>query len=114
MTNTPLNPDALETAYAKYAELSVEEWRTRPHSAWRERVIEDVNIAVSAYLEVAQPVVSSVEELDKLPFETVIRDSEDFVFENSAQLGEDPEWWSPTDLLSSTEVTLPARILYLP
>ena len=55
----PLNPDALEAAYAAYAELTVEEWRTRPHSAWRERLMEDVNISVSAYLAVALPEVQA-------------------------------------------------------
>lgn len=70
--------------------------------------------SVDNYLAVAQPEVTTQEELDKLPHETVIRDNRDFVFERIAQHGNDPEWWSTTDFLNETKVTLPARVLFRP
>lgn len=51
---TPLNPDGIEKAYEEYG------WSGR------------LEIAIRAYLAVAQPEVNSVEELDKLPVGSVI------------------------------------------
>ena len=75
---TPLNPDALE-AGAK-ALLAVQQPEVSADYAWnvqfedgRDELRNEARAAVSAYLGVAQLVVNSVEELDALPQETVIR-----------------------------------------
>lgn len=70
--------------------------------------------ANEALKRLTQPLVTSLEELDSLPHETVIRDSQDFVFERIVHYSEDPEWWGTTDFLNETKVTLPVRVLYLP
>lgn len=108
----PLNPNAL-------AQLIM--WKELPFGGNPDNYIRlDANAShkvielLKPHLAVAQPVVNSVEELDALPHETVIRDSKDFVFERIVQHGKDPEWWSTTDFLNETEVTLPARVLYRP
>ncbi|QRQ79146.1 hypothetical protein [Glutamicibacter protophormiae] len=77
------------------------------HRAW-------VDARIAERVAVAQPEVNSVEELDQLPHETVIRDSKDLVFERIALPGQEPEWWSTTEFLNETEVSLPARVLYRP
>lgn len=117
MPDTPLNPDALENA----ADVIWMNTRNESGVCDADRRTDDyatieaiTSVAIKEYLAVAQPEVNSVEELDQLPHETVIRDSEDFVFERIVQHGKDPEWWSTTDFLNETKVTLPARVLYRP
>lgn len=115
MPDTPLNPDALENAYAKYAELTVEEWRTRPHSAWRERVMEDVNLAVSAYLAVAQPEVNSVEEAERLPHMSVILVSEGCAWQRNGHQNGWATWSALGDEFFTSAIdAFPARVLYRP
>lgn len=140
MNNTPLNPDdearlkkALEQSangqvvsrgrfaqYAKYAQTPLNQKAFEyaedhcatygEYSTFREQL----RMGIKAYLAVAQPVVTTQEELDALPHETVIRDSQDFVFEKIGLHGKDPEWWCTTDFLNETKVTLPVRVLYRP
>lgn len=79
MPDAKLNPDALEaaakelfledenTAYVKYPE-----WDS-PENVGKPVYIENARAAVSAYLAAALPEVTSVEELEALPQESVIR-----------------------------------------
>ena len=77
--------------------------------------LKDAVMAYAKHLTVAQPVVNTVEELDALPHETVIRDNKDFVFEKIVHHDKSSEWWSTTDFLcDDLNVSLPARVLYLP
>lgn len=78
MNQTPLNPDALEAAARAMVGCAfskapnIEELKDARWELW-ELWERDARATVSAYLAVAQPVVNSVEELDVLPQETVIR-----------------------------------------
>lgn len=81
---------------------------------YREYALSKAESAIRAYLAIAQPVLTTQEELDELSHETVIRDREDFVFERIVHHSKDPEWWGTTDFLNETKVTLPVRVLYLP
>lgn len=115
MPNTPLNPDALVVAYAVYAGMTAEQWRTRPPTGWREGIMEDVNLAVSAYLAAAQPEVNSVEELDALPPHTVIEEHEQG---HGVLIKRGPRSWEClthyVSGLPSGDIDLPARVLYRP
>ena len=75
--------------------------------------IEMAESAVTAYLDVAQPVVTTVEELEGLEVGTIILDR----FEDEAYtriVG--PRWvsWNEQDGLRHTEVALPARVTWRP
>ena len=98
MTNTPLNPDALDKAYTAF------EWTG------------NFNRAIRSYLAVAQPVVNSVEELDQLPIGSLIMMSgvvapflhTDDGWESTRTPGK-PVW----DYTANPSY-LPARVLYRP
>lgn len=112
MNQTPLSPDDL-------AQLIM--WKELPFGGNPDNYIKlDSNSAhkvielLKPHLAVAQPLVKSEEELDSMPHETVIRDSKDLVFERIVLPGGEPEWWGTTEFLDEIEVTLPARVLYLP
>ncbi|HJX77309.1 hypothetical protein [Glutamicibacter sp.] len=111
MPNTPLNPDALETAAKAtmgtvYGNLPTEEMHVAVARA-----------AVSAYLAVAQPVVNSVEELDKLPAGSVILDGDPCVLqmvEKSSIVGSEWAIANAEHIYTTGKITLPARVLYRP
>lgn len=71
MIDTPLNQDAVEaTAKALYTQKGKSVWFAdwdRLHPRVRAEYCSMVENIVSDYLAVAQPVVTSVEELDALP-----------------------------------------------
>lgn len=122
MPNTPLNPDAIHAVMVKLlpAYVGIGPNAGRFSEAVTRNAREHIENVVSAYLEVAQPVLTTQEELDSMPHETVIRDSQDFVFEGIVQRGMDLEWWCTTDFLNElnelneTKVILPARVLFIP
>lgn len=111
MPNTPLNPDALEVA---------ERWMQEKSATfglhWK-----NAKPIIEAYLAVAQPVVTSVEELDALPIGSVIL-SERYI---ARQEGEEYPGvfqklytgdWHRGGRSSDThpDYFLPARVLYRP
>ncbi|MGP9528615.1 hypothetical protein [Glutamicibacter sp. AOP5-A2-18] len=71
--STPLNPEALNEQALFWAghavSLALEEMRTDDSLSKPKRIARR---AITAYLAVAQPVVSSVEELDKLQVGSLI------------------------------------------
>jgi len=79
---TPLNPDALEVAakalYDHFKNQAANDGDSWPELEERDEVghgiaRDDAEVAVSAYLDVAQLVVNSVEERDQLPVGTIAR-----------------------------------------
>lgn len=114
MNQHPPNPDALEAACLAAIQNESPE-ATFADEEDRLDWLGWMRPVVSAYLAVAQPEVTSVEELEALPHETVIRDNKDFVFEKIVHHDKSSEWWSTTDFLcEDLNVSLPARVLYLP
>lgn len=101
---TPLNPDALKAGL------------DAGHCAY---VIggdqDDVSrAAISGYLlSVAQPLVTSLEELDAMPDGSVVKDS---VGEVYVMTPYDEFWrvWGNYKRFSSCEIVLPARVLWSP
>lgn len=70
-----------------------------------------------AVLAVAQPVVSTVEELNALPVDTVILDGDPCVLqmvEKSAIVGSEWAIANEEHLYTTGKITLPARVLYRP
>ncbi|MGP5689754.1 hypothetical protein [Glutamicibacter ardleyensis] len=81
MPNTPLNPDALETAARATYEMRNPEswahsWEELDPEEREEEWVKPARTVATAYLAVAQPVVNSVEELDALPVGSVFMDSD--------------------------------------
>lgn len=131
MTNTPLNPDALEVALARFAEAVREvevkfaDDGTRPGDYWTgyraaKNEIADllaepklIKKATRVALAPAQPEVSSVEELDQLPDGSIVKDLEDEVYIITPY---DEFWrvWGNDKRFSSGAIVLPARVLYRP
>ena len=103
MNNTQLNPDARRAAFEAVQAID------GPASIGS---MEIVDAAVSAYLAVAKPEVNSVEELDKLPVGTVLRDRIGWIWEIQ-DVGEFITTGSEYDSYSQ-EVNRPARVLYRP
>lgn len=115
MTNTPINPDALENA----ADIIWMRGNTEDGicDSDRERgsyknAMSAANEAVSAYLAVAQPVVNSAEELNALPVGTHLADSdgEYLTVVSGAIACSDGQEYDAFSLQRS----LPATVLYLP
>lgn len=111
MTNTPLNPDAIEHAIKEvYGDGPRMDWPSdmtgyQTHRDYARTIVEQI---ASAYLAVAQPVVNSVEELDKLPLMTILCDFHGYRAE---------KWTHGFKLVGSVgvySITLPARVLYRP
>lgn len=104
MPDTPLNPDARRAAFEAVQAID------GPASIG---TMEVVDVAVSAYLAVAEPEVNSVEELKALPIGSVILDGggDAGIIEPGAIL------FTETNPLSPEYVAkhyLPARVLYRP
>lgn len=106
---TPLNPDALRDAILFVSDFCQIDTDNAEPIAQR---------AVTAYLEaVAQPVVNSVEELDKLPVGTVIQSGE---YPERRKFGlyrkfSKESWLFSEDYdFRGLSITLPARVLYRP
>lgn len=138
MTNTPLNPDdedrlkkALEQSangqvvsrgsFAQYVQtqLNPEAVRAGSHAGHYAYStggdVEDVvQASIYAYAQaVAQPLVTSLEELDAMPDGSVVKDS---VGEVYIMTPYDEFWrvWGNYKRFSSCEIVLPARVLHLP
>lgn len=108
MPNQPLNPDALEAA--RFA-------LTRSERAFGRdgKPADPLHVAtaiVSAYLAVAQPEVSAVEELDALPCASVVLHGVTAYQKYGAR--EPFDWSADGRWYDSTQVELPARVLYRP
>lgn len=105
--NTPLNPDARRAAFEAVQDID------GPASIGS---MEIVDVAVSAYLAVAQPVVSSVEELDALPVGSVVRGGEDDLIGEKIRFSPYLPHWCTTGEEEEADKRdlLPARVLYLP
>lgn len=120
MPDTQLNPDALEAAAR--ALLAMQQPEVSADYAWnvqfddgREELRKEAAAAVSAYLAVALPEVTSVEELDALPIGAVI------VINGTMLQAEDRDdygtMWSRVrdiDAYPSDALALPARVLHIP
>ncbi|WJZ27849.1 hypothetical protein MOMMJLID_CDS0041 [Arthrobacter phage 1191A] len=117
--NTPLNTDAVtavaralnEAGWTCY-EGGMEPGKYDGCEDCQEVCNELARKALAAYLAVAQPVVNSVEELDKLPVGTVLRDRIGWIWEIQ-DVGEFITTGSEYDSYSQ-EVNRPARVLYRP
>lgn len=115
MPDTPLNPDALEVgAQSMECQCSKHVIDCGEYYADCPRHVHYPK-AVSAYLAVAQPVVSSVEELDKLPVGTVVYASNHIGPAERFDIGwmgcgNTAAWTSPVLARDG----LPARVLYRP
>jgi len=125
MTNqTPLNPDALEVAakalYDHFKNQAANDGDSWPELEERDEVghgiaRDDAEVAVSAYLAVAQPVVNSVEELDALPMHSYVQGNDGFKHAKDWAGG----WHLIVNRPSSAphlsgSIDLPARVLYRP
>lgn len=58
--------------------------------------------------------VTTVEQLDALPVETVLRDASGQIFEKSPDGEGDTPWWYDGDPHYITDITLPARVIHNP
>ena len=111
MTNTPLNPDGVTAAQDAL-------WNSGIGAQLR-LMNEDCKImseiVLRVYLAAAQPEVNSVEELEALPLESVVRDKYGYVY---LLEDEDDEFkWSRNGLdahFPSWGIVLPAHVLYRP
>lgn len=113
MTNTPLNPDALEAGKSS----AKDELWGRLHGGYisDEEVERAAESAVSAYLSVAQPEVNSVEELDNLPMHSYVQGNDGFKHAKDWAGGWHLIVNRPSDTPHlSGSIELPARVLYLP
>lgn len=122
MSNQPqLDPDALEaaakelfleeknTAYVKYPE-----WDS-PENVGKPGYIENARAAVSAYLAAALPEVTSVEEREEMPVETVLLDADGAVFQYLTVLNGPNGWYMMgSDQPEDCMMAFPARVLYRP
>lgn len=107
MNQTPLNPDALEAAADAVIDASFGQ-------ELPEAPIDLARAAVSAYLAVAQPEVSSVEELEALPVDSVVLDRFDYPHHKCAQSTPDFKNLRTGHHISRLEFYFPARVLYRP
>ena len=74
--------------------------------------IDVAESAVTAYLEVAQPVVETVEELVELPGRSAVVDADGMVAQMDAH---DPHHWDGLERCwDATQITLPARVIWRP
>lgn len=121
----PLNPDAIEHAIKEvYGDGPRMDWPSdmtgyQTHRDYARTIVEQI---ASAYLAVAQPVVNSVEELDKLPEGSVFIDDDGSVcqikIDGDSHFNGDP--YRRFSMVGDfkdyelDEVTFPARVLYLP
>lgn len=115
MPDTPLNPDALEAA-AKAMVTHSETW-DEERSHWSKEFFRGkAKLAVSAYLAVALPEVTNVEELDALPDMSAVLDGDGFVLQKLPDDDDDSYWFIVGDTSSyyDRDIELPARVLYRP
>lgn len=107
MNQPPLNPDALEAAADAVAEVAE---AAHVKTDW----LDDQSLAkaaVSAYLAVAQPEVTNIEELEALSVGSVVLDDDGATFAKWAV----DEWYQPANELPYSDgyIALPARVLDL-
>ena len=111
-----LNKEALEAA--------AEAVRAGDYHGVPEDEMDDMvaHLAITAYLEATQPILTTLEELEELPPESVLRDVDGIVFEvvHNGELDgyEKPykEYLAPGDshAYTSSDVVLPAHVIYTP
>ncbi|MGP4995505.1 hypothetical protein [Glutamicibacter ardleyensis] len=126
----PLNEDALDKMKLAVSEVISETTYmcSRVWEAWQYGTMTDEDFepawendtllteVVEAVLAVAQQVVNSVEELDALPFESVVIDASEDQFKFVAD-GEGGSYWCRFDDMGGyrvTDIELPACVLYRP
>ncbi|UTT40235.1 hypothetical protein NMP99_02960 [Glutamicibacter mishrai] len=81
------------------------------------RTAESLRDQLNDLLAVAQPVVNTVEELDKLPGESVVLDAEHFPYRRVPECEEHGDYWEGIDCgdpLDVATLIFPATVIYRP
>ena len=121
MPDTPLNPDALTQRDIMAGQIGawIDEWDDGKADTGHVATHIANRLAESgvATLAATQPEVNSVEELDALPIQSIVLDSDD---DDPLQLVDDGEggsYWvrfGDTGFYSTADIILPATVLYIP
>lgn len=78
--------------------------------------VVDVTKLAEAAEQHYRPRIETVEQLDALPLNSLIKDASGAVYENNADFCTTEPWWylGDTGTCASTEVALPAVVLWTP